>query len=137
MADFGRLASTNPPRTATRTNSSSGPIIAKAVDRWVGPSSFLLARDGSGRAYGTTFAYGRALSTRAAEFRAPPRGFRRAGKFSPLGTFRTGTLGRTGVYGAVGLGGTHKLVYSAAYLFGETSVSSDNRAILRLEYEFF
>ena len=40
-------------------------------------------------------------------------------------------------YGSTGLGGTKKLLYSASLLFGETSGSADNRAILRLEYEFY
>ena len=40
-------------------------------------------------------------------------------------------------YGQIDTSGSSKLVYSAAYLLGATSVLSDNRAILRVEYGFF
>ncbi len=64
--------------------------------------------------------------------------FGEPGRFNHFGSFngQDHWVGPA-IYGAMGLGGTHKLVYSAACLFGETSVSSDNRAILRLEYEFY
>jgi high-affinity iron transporter len=61
----------------------------------------------------------------------------------------TGCIGHTGgfnsqenwigpaLYGSIGLGNKTKIAYSAAFLFGTTSVSSDNRAVLRLEHEFY
>ena len=116
------------------------PIIEKTIDRWVGTVNLFLERQvGSEAKSGTTFAYAARLKyllhpqfEPAVEFFGEPG---RINRFGPS----NGQEHWAGpaFYGQVSLGGTSKLLYSAAVLFGETSASSDNRAILRLEYEFF
>ena len=116
------------------------PIIEKTVDRWVGTLNLFFERQiGTEAGAGTIFAYAaRVKYLLNSRFEPAIEAFGEPGRINHAGEFN-GQEHWVGpaFYGAVGLGGTHKLVYSAAYLFGETSVSSDNRAILRLEYEFF
>lgn len=116
------------------------PIIEKTVDRWVGTLNLFFERQvGSEAESRTTLAYAARLKyllhpqfEPAVEFFGEPGHIDRFGSFNGQEHWAGPAF-----YGQIGLGGTSKLLYSAAYLFGETSVSSDNRAILRLEYEFF
>jgi high-affinity iron transporter len=116
------------------------PIIEKTVDRWVGTLNLFFERQiGSEAGSGTIFAYAaRVKYLLNSRFEPAIEAFGEPGRINHAGAFNDQEhwVGPA-FYGAVRLGGTHKLVYSAAYLFGATSVSSDNRAILRLEYEFF
>jgi high-affinity iron transporter len=139
-ADFGLLVEYEATRHDNPDELVIAPIIEKAFDRWVGTINLFFEREvGSGREDGTTFAYAARLKYLLhPNFEPAIEAFGEPGKFNHWGTFN-GQEHWAGpaVYGAASLGGTRKLVYSAAYLFGETSVSSDARAILRLEYEFF
>lgn len=116
------------------------PIIEKTVDRWVGTLNLFFERQvGREAGSGTTFAYAARLKYLLhPQFEPAVEFFGEPGRIDRFGSFN-GQEHWAGpaFYGQIGLGGTSKLLYSAAYLFGETSVSSDNRAILRLEYEFF
>jgi len=139
-ADFGLLVEYEATPHGNPDELVIAPIIEKTVDRWVGTVNLFFEREvGSGRSSDTTFAYAARLKYLLhPRFEPAIEAFGEPGHLNHFGSFN-GQEHWAGpaVYGAVGLGGTHKLVYSAAYLFGETSVSSDNRAILRLEYEFF
>jgi high-affinity iron transporter len=139
-ADYGLLVEYEATAHGNPDELVLAPIIEKTVDRWVGTVNLYFEREvGSGRSSDTTFAYAARLKYLLhPRFEPAIEAFGEPGRFNHAGGFN-GQEHWAGpaVYGAVGLGGTHKLVYSAAYLFGETSVSSDNRAILRLEYEFF
>jgi high-affinity iron transporter len=138
-ADFGLLAEYE--LTDHGANEIAlAPIIEKTVDRWVGTVNLFFEREvGSGSEDGTTFAYAARLKYLLhPQFEPAIEAFGEPGHFNHFGSFNAQEhWAGPAVYGAVGLGGTRKLVYSAAYLLGETSVSSDNRAILRLEYEFY
>jgi FTR1 family protein len=116
------------------------PIIEKTIDRWVGTLNLFFERQiGSEAGPGTIFAYAaRVKYLLNSRFEPAIEAFGEPGRINHAGGFN-GQEHWVGpaFYGAVRLSGTHKLAYSAAYLFGATSVSSDNRAILRLEYEFF
>jgi len=117
-----------------------GPIIEKTVDRWVGTVNLFLERQvGSDAESGTTFAYAARLKYLLhPQFEPAVEFFGQPGRINRFGSFnRQEHWAGPAFYGQIGLGGTSKLLYSAAYLLGETSQSSDNRAILRLEYEFF
>lgn len=117
-----------------------GPIIEKTVDRWVGTVNLLFERQvGSEADPRTAFAYAARLKYLLhPKFEPAMEVFGEPGRINRFGSFN-GQEHWAGpaVYGQTSLGGTSKLLYSVAYLFGETAVSSDNRAILRLEYEFF
>src|SRR5258708_4158872 len=117
-----------------------GPIIEKTIDRWVGTLNLFFERQvGSEAASGTTFAYAaRVKYLLHPQFEPAVEVFGEPGRINRFGAYNEqGHWAGPAFYGQVGLGGTSKLLYSAAVLFGETSVSSDNRAIVRLEYEFF
>jgi high-affinity iron transporter len=139
-ADFGLLVEYEATPHGNPDELVIAPIIEKAVDRWVGTANLFFEREvGSGRSSDTTFAYAARLKYLLhPRFEPAIEAFGEPGQFNHFGSFNEQEhWAGPAVYGAAGLGGTHKLVYSVAYLFGETSVSSDNRAILRLEYEFF
>jgi hypothetical protein len=94
---------------------------------------------GTNRESGTTFAYAARLKYLLdPRFEPAIEAFGEPGRFNQFGTFNAQEhwVGPA-FYGQAGLGGSKKLLYSAAYLFGETSNSTDNRVILRLEYEFY
>lgn len=139
-ADFGFLVEYEATLHGNPDEIAIAPIIEKTVGPWVGTLNLFLEREvGSGRASGTTFAYAARL-----KYLLHPKFEPAIEAFGEPG--RTGRFGSSNeqehwigpaLYGAAGLGGGKKLMYSAAVLFGETSVSSDTRAILRLEYEFF
>jgi len=139
-ADFGLLVEYEATRHGNPDEFVIAPIIEKAFDRWVGTANLFLERQvGGGRSTGTTIAYAARLKYLLnPRFEPAIEACGEPGKFNHFGSFngQEHWIGPA-AYGSVGLGGTRKLAYSAAFLFGETSASSDNRAILRLEYEFF
>src|SRR5260221_2963306 len=106
------------------------PIIEKTVDRWVGTLNLFIERQvASDAASGTTIAYAARLKYLLhPQFEPAVEFFGEPGRIARFGAF-DGQAHWAGpaFYGQVGLGSTGKLLYSAAYLFGETSVSSDNR----------
>lgn len=139
-ADFGLLVEYEATPHGNPDEFAIAPIIEKTMDRWVGTVNLFFEREvGSGGEDGTTFAYAARLKYLLdSRFEPAIEVFGEPGKFNHWGSFNEQEhWAGPAVYGSIGLGGSRKLVYSAAYLFGETSVSSDNRAILRLEYEFF
>jgi FTR1 family protein len=116
------------------------PIIEKTVNRWVATVNLFFEREvGSGREDGTTFAYAARLKYLLhPQFEPAIEAFGEPGKFNHWGTFnRQEHWVGPAVYGRYGLGQGKALLYSGALLFGETSQSSDNRAVVRLEYEFY
>ena len=116
------------------------PIVQRAVDRWEGTLNIFFGRQlGSEAEPGTTFSYGARLKYELnEEFAGALEAFGELGRIGHLGTFNEQEhWAGPAFYGQVKMGGANKVVYSAAYLFGVTSVSSDNRLILRVEYEFF
>jgi len=139
-ADYGLLVEYESTAHGNPDELVIAPIIEKTVDRWVGTLNLFFERQtGSEAGPGTIFAYAaRVKYLLNSRFEPAIEAFGEPGRINHASGFN-GQEHWVGpaFYGAVRLGGTHKLVYSAAYLFGETSVSSDNRAILRLEYEFF
>ena len=93
----------------------------------------------SGASSGTVFAYGaRAKYLMSPSLEPAVEIFGETGRIGHSGDFNTQEhwIGPA-LYGSIGLGHKSKIGYSAAFLFGTTSVSSDNRAVLRLEYEFY
>lgn len=115
------------------------PLIEKTFGRWVATGNlFFESEVGSGRSSGTVFAYAARLKYLLHPQLEPAlEAFGEPGRINHFGSSNEQEhWAGPAIYGQWGLG-TSKLVYSAAYLFGETSVSSDNRAILRLEFEFF
>ncbi len=139
-ADFGLLIEYEATRHGNPDELVIAPIIEKTFDRWVGTVNLFFETEvGNGRSSGTKFEYAARLKYLLnPRFEPAIEAFGEPGKFNHFGSFNEQEhWAGPAFYGSVGLGGTRKLVYSAAYLFGETSVSSDNRAILRLEYEFF
>lgn len=139
-ADFGLLTEYEATLHGNPDELVLAPIIEKTVDRWVGTVNLFFEREvGSGRASGTTLAYAaRVKYLLDPRFSPAIEAFGEPGRINQSGSFNAQEhwVGPA-IYGKFGLGGTNKIAYSAAYLFGETSESSDNRAILRLEYEFF
>ena len=140
-ADFGLLTEYE---AATRAGKPDeiviAPIFEKTVDRWVGTLNlFFEKKIGTNSEPGTTFAYAARLKYLLnSRFEPAIEAFGEPGRINHFGTFNAQEhwVGPA-FYGQAGLGGPKKLLYSAAYLFGETSNSTDNRVILRLEYEFF
>ena len=116
------------------------PIIEKTVDRWVGTLNLFFERQvGSEAGSGTTFAYAaRVKYLLNPRFEPAIEAFGEPGRINQSGRFN-GQEHWVGpaFYGRYGLGQGKAILYSASYLFGETSASSDSRAILRLEYEFY
>ncbi|HKQ22976.1 MAG TPA: hypothetical protein VJT81_00860 [Burkholderiales bacterium] len=116
------------------------PIVEKTVDRWVGTMNLFFGRKvGSEAESGTSFSYAARLRYSMHKQFAPAiEIFGDLGRIGEFDSFNEQEhWAGPAFYGQIGMGGSNKVVYSAAYLFGVTSVSSDNRAILRIEYEFF
>ncbi|HEX4986349.1 MAG TPA: hypothetical protein VFV71_09835, partial [Burkholderiales bacterium] len=139
-ADFGLLLEYEALNRGSPDEIAIGPIFEKAIGPWVTTLNFLFEQEvGSGRTSGTTFAYAaRVRYLLRPQFEPAVEFFGEPGRFGHFGSFN-GQEHWVGpaFYGSVGVGTGKKLSYSASCLFGETSVSSDNRAILRLEFEFF
>ena len=139
-ADFGLLTEYEVALHGNPDEIALAPIIEKTVDRWVGTLNLIFEQQvGSGRESGTTFAYAARVKYLLNPLFEPAiEAFGEPGRINHFGSFngQEHWIGPA-VYGQTRLGGTKKLLYSASLLFGETSGSTDNRAILRLEYEFY
>jgi hypothetical protein len=139
-ADFGLLVEYEATPHGNPDELVIAPIIEKTVDRWVGTVNLFFEREvGGGRKPGTVFAYAARLKYLLNPLFEPAiEAFGEPGRFNHFGSFngQEHWIGPA-AYGRYGLGQGKSLLYSGALLFGETSVSSDNRAVLRLEYEFF
>jgi FTR1 family protein len=141
-ADFGLLTEYEGARggTGNPDEIALAPIIEKTVDRWVGTVNLFFEQQvGSNSQSGTTFAYAARLKYLLnPRFEPAVEAFGEPGRINNFGPFNAQEhwVGPA-FYGQAGFGGGKKLLYSTAILFGETSNSSDNRVVLRLEYEFF
>ena len=139
-ADFGVLTEYEGARHGNPDEVVLAPIIEKTIDRWVGTVNLFFEQQfGTGRESGTTFAYAaRVKYLLHPQFEPAIEAFGEPGRINQFGPVNAQEhwIGPA-FYGQAGLGGGKKVLYSAAVLFGETSGSTDNRAILRLEYEFF
>ncbi|MEQ1879962.1 MAG: FTR1 family protein [Burkholderiales bacterium] len=140
FADFGFLIEYENAAHGGTDELKLVPIFEKTFDKWVGTANLIFERQiGSGASSGTVFAYGaRAKYLMSPSLQPAVELFGETGRIGHSGDFNTQEhwIGPA-LYGSIGLGNKSKIGYSAAFLFGTTSVSSDNRAILRLEYEFY
>ena len=139
-ADLGLLVEYEATRQGNPDEFVLAPLIEKTFGSWVATGNlFFESEVGSGRSSGTVFAYAARLKYLLhPQFEPALEAFGEPGRINDFGSFNEQEhWAGPAFYGQLGLGNKSKLVYSAAYLFGETSVSSDNRAVLRLEFEFF
>jgi high-affinity iron transporter len=139
-ADFGLLVEYEATPHGNPDELVIAPIIEKTFDRWVGTLNLFLEREvGGGSESGTVFAYAARVKYLLNPLFEPAiEAFGEPGRINHFGSFngQEHWIGPA-AYGRYGFGQGKALLYSGALLFGETSVSSDNRAVLRLEYEFF
>lgn len=139
-ADFGLLTEVEKPDHGDVYEIKLAPLIEKQVGSLIFTGNlFFEWETGSGSASGTTFAYaGSARYMLDQRFEPAIEVFGEPGRINHWGSFNEQEhwIGPA-VYGSVGVVSGQKLKYSGAVLFGETSVSSDQRYVVRLEYEFY
>jgi FTR1 family protein len=139
-ADFGVLVEYEHPMHGDISELAVAPIIEKTFGPWVATGNFFFEREiGGGASSDTVFAYAARLKYLLhPRFEPAIEAFGEPGPIGKSGSFdhQEHWIGPA-VYGQVGLGAKSKLLYSGSLQFGTTQVSSDQRFILRLEYEFF
>lgn len=139
-ADFGLLTEIEKPDHGDVYEVKLAPLIEKQVGNLIFTGNlFFEWETGSGSSSGTTFAYaGSVRYMLDPRFEPAIEVFGEPGRINHWGSFNEQEhwIGPA-VYGSVGIVPGQKVKYSGAVLFGETSVSPDQRFVVRLEYEFY
>ncbi len=139
FADFGLLIEVEKPDDDSYYELKLAPIIEKQFGEFVATANLWFEREvGTDAGGGTTFAYGARVRYLLSPYFEPAiEAYGEPGHIGHWGSYKHQEhwIGPA-VYGAVKTGTKQKLQYSFAVLFGETSVSSDERVVARLEYEF-
>ncbi len=139
-ADFGVLIEYEHPAHGSTKELALAPIIEKTMGPWVATGNLFIERQFGGDASSDlVLAYAARLkylmnpkAEPALEFFGEP------GVIDDMGRFNRQEhwLGPA-LYGQIPAGNKRKFAYSTALLKGVTSASTDWRAVLRLEYEFY